>query len=642
MKLLPAYQKKRISDHLDTGVLCELERNVSQDVTCNPNFKYRRIDGKCNNLKQINWGSAFHCQRRLLPPDYSNGINGVRVALDGSLLPNERLISTHVGHEFDVYDKRRNSMQMIWGKVIANDVVKTLKYFGNNMTCCPPAPTHPECGRVVIDDDKYSVHLKTSCMSVTRSLACNTCRLGFREQLTAVPSYLDLSLVYGFDKNDANKLRALTGGLMQTNQSLVDTTILPTIVDTDIIHDSDVSNSDIYDRSQSCNVPPDRPWLQCFKTGDGVRGNQQVLIATLTLILVLRHNQHAEGLAKVNRHWNDELLFREARRLLEAEYNFINFFEYLPSILNKDLMDYFDLNVRPQGQYSQYNPDVNSDVINEFGSATFRFGHSNINSKYPIINGSPLNSSSLTLRYNYGMMSQIWDGNTNGLMRGMCEDRQEATDLNYTPDVKQYVNFSPCRPKLKDLMAIDVSRGRDHGIAPYVYYVEYCSGLKITSWDDLKQLMPKYIISELKDVFKDYRDIDLFIGGLAEYHMKDSTTGPTFACINAIQFYHLKFGDRYYFEHGNQSGSFSIAQLDNIRKTASMANLLCKTMSFESIQEMAFYVSSKSNAYKSCGDFRQIDYNLWTEDVSKCDEFCQNKRFITALNDTEYKFPIQS
>jgi peroxidase len=52
-------------------------------------------------------------------------------------------------------------------------------------------------------------------------------------------------------------------------------------------------------------------------------------------------------------------------------------------------------------------------------------------------------------------------------------------------------------------------------------------------------------------------DLDLFSAGLAEYPLPGGAVGPTFTCIIGIQFYNLKYGDRFWFEHGHQVGSFS-------------------------------------------------------------------------------------
>ena len=62
-----------------------------------------------------------------------------------------------------------------------------------------------------------------------------------------------------------------------------------------------------------CNIPREKPWLTCFSTGDGIRGNQNPMSNALNVIFVERHNQHSKGLAKVNPHWNDEKIYQEAR-----------------------------------------------------------------------------------------------------------------------------------------------------------------------------------------------------------------------------------------------------------------------------------------------------------------------------------------
>ncbi|UYV64040.1 hypothetical protein LAZ67_2006377 [Cordylochernes scorpioides] len=56
---------------------------------------------------------------------------------------------------------------------------------------------------------------------------------------------------------------------------------------------------------------------------------------------------------------------------------------------------------------------------------------------------------------------------------------------------------------------------------------------------------------------RDVRDIDLFTGGTSELPVRGGAVGPTFACIIASQFWTLKFGDRFFYEHTGQAGSFT-------------------------------------------------------------------------------------
>lgn len=59
---------------------------------------------------------------------------------------------------------------------------------------------------------------------------------------------------------------------------------------------------------------------------------------------------------------------------------------------------------------------------------------------------------------------------------------------------------------------------------------------------------------------------------MSERHFIDASIGPTFGCLVGIQYYHLKFGDRYYYEHGDQSGSFTIGLLLNKKHLIPMRN----------------------------------------------------------------------
>ena len=79
-----------------TNQTCDYEVNAcrfSQASKCSPNFRYRTYDGSCNNLEKPLMGRRLDCQRRLLPADYRDGLSSFRTSIDGSPLPNPRLLS---------------------------------------------------------------------------------------------------------------------------------------------------------------------------------------------------------------------------------------------------------------------------------------------------------------------------------------------------------------------------------------------------------------------------------------------------------------------------------------------------------------------------------------------------------------------
>ena len=79
-----------------------------------------------------------------------------------------------------------------------------------------------------------------------------------------------------------------------------------------------------------------------------------------------------------------------------------------------------------------------------------------------------------------------------------------------------------------------------------------------------KSINPEHI-AQLKSVYRDVDDIDLYVGGFLEAAHEDSILGPVFKCIIGDQFARLKKGDRFFYDLGvDQNIAFSLVQLDEV------------------------------------------------------------------------------
>lgn len=97
-----------------------------------------------------------------------------------------------------------------------------------------------------------------------------------------------------------------------------------------------------------------------------------------------------------------------------------------------------------------------------------------------------------------------------------------------------------------DLAALNIQRGRDHGLPSYAKWRTYCGLGVATTIDDLSEHIANSSVRDtLREVYGDDPDnIDLWVGGLLEDVLPDTQLGPTFLCIIGDQFRRLRDGDR--------------------------------------------------------------------------------------------------
>jgi peroxidase len=84
--------------------------------------------------------------------------------------------------------------------------------------------------------------------------------------------------------------------------------------------------------------------------------------------LFLSCSRVATILQKINPQWDGERLFHETRKIVGAEVQAINYYEYLPKILGSSMSAVL-------GNYTKYDPDVDPTIANSFTASAFRFGH---------------------------------------------------------------------------------------------------------------------------------------------------------------------------------------------------------------------------------------------------------------------------
>ncbi|KAH6921700.1 hypothetical protein HPB50_004118 [Hyalomma asiaticum] len=307
----------------------------------------------------------------------------------------------------------------------------------------------------------------------------------------------------------------------------------------------------------------------CFRGGDE-RVNEHPALTSMHTVWLRQHNRIARRLQQLNTHWDDERLFQETRRIVGAQWQHIIYSEWLPPILGPDAMVRYQL--VPTGR-SRYAPDVDATVLNEFAAAAFRLGHTLIDGVFQRIDIDGQRSP-FELQDFYFFPFYLYHGDMDNIIRGLLRHPGQHYDSFITEGVTHHLYRLRNDSYGLDLIALNLQRGREHGLRPYVDYLQYCTGYQATTFEDLLQYTPAHIVQLYSTLYDDVTDIDLFTGGITETSVQGGLVGPTFACILGQQFRRLKFGDRFYYEHEGQAGSFAPEQLQEIRKTT-LAHILC-------------------------------------------------------------------
>lgn len=142
------------------------------------------------------------------------------------------------------------------------------------------------------------------------------------------------------------------------------------------------------------------------------------------------------------------------------------------------------------------------------------------------------------------------------LIRGLSTQPEQLTDINFDPEIKHFF-FRRNNPFGGDLRAIDIQRNRDHALASYNDFREFCGLRRASRWEDFLDLMSPKTVENLQSVYNSFEDVDLTVGASLEAHVEGTLAGPTFLCILTEQFYRTRVGDRYFFERGDKDLAFS-------------------------------------------------------------------------------------
>lgn len=521
--------------------------------------KYRSYDGSKNNEKHPNWGKAGEPLRRMIPAAYDDGIS----TPSGKEGANPRDVSNivcQIGEDADQHPTLSNYM-WAWGQ-----------YLDHQLDLSPPAmPVE----RLKLKTPPNDPNLPNAEIPFLRSEYDRSIDpKSQRQQVNVNSSYMDSSNVYGSSCDRAVLLRRLDGSGKLKSTPSKDGDLLP-------------FNTMGLENDQG-PLRKDDP-KKFFVAGD-IRSNEHNVLTCMHTLFLREHNRLCDELAaKPDRQLkkeiaavgSDEAIFQSARRIVGAIEQAITYEEFLPALLGSDALS----------TYSGYKKNVDATICNVFSTVVYRLGHDMLGSKMLIIPPKG-KKSELELSDAFWKPERIKSIGIDGILNGLAKGHMEKMDGRAVEDVRTllfnlYVpNSKKKQKKLLDLAALNIQRGRDHGIP---YYNDCRVALKLKPKKKFEDISSdSETVERLREAYETVDRIDPWIGGLAEDHHKKAIVGEFFCKVLKDQFQRLRDGDSFWYAREEDS-EFTKTEQGKIRKT-SLADVIKRNTKITTLQRNVFYV----------------------------------------------------
>ncbi len=563
---------------------------------------FASLDGSGNNRQHPGWGQVGRPYSRVAEPRYADGIGAM---VDG---PSPRLISNRIFNDLGQNVFSENGVSQwgfAWGQFL--DHTFGLRETGGRDS---PIPFDPADPLEAFTNDLGAIAFERSAAAPGSGVDSP------REQVNTVSSYIDAWAVYG---GSADRLEWLREGSMDGDVRNNDAHLL-------------ISATGYLPRVGARGDPSAAPQMELMGrlfgdperavvAGD-VRANENIALTSVHTLFAREHNRIVDALPD---RLPEQAKFQIARRVVMAEIQYVTYNEFLPAL---------GIKLR---RYRGYDPSVDATLSNEFAVVGYR-AHSMIHgeieaeaeaSHYSLEELQALEAQGVEIDENgeeleFAIPLNVAFGNPDLLeaigleqvLAGLGAERQYRNDEMIdnqlrsvlfqlpgpdTPVPSDCMDGPPlpeCFQTVLDLGAVDIQRGRDHGMPTYnqlreayglpparsfaaitgeeteefpadlardsagvvndpeiIDFVslqdadgnELTPGSDEADEDTVVAVRRTTTASRLKAIYGDVDRVEAFVGMLAEEHVPGTELGELQLAIWTKQFAALRDGDRFFY-----------------------------------------------------------------------------------------------
>ncbi|CAH1153484.1 unnamed protein product [Phaedon cochleariae] len=525
--------------------------------------EYEGYDGWYNNLARPDSGAIDKPLLRRWPAAYKDGT----YIPSGYDRPNplelsEKLLSGEIGQKSKI---GRTALFLFFGQQVVEEILDAQR------PACPPEYVNipvPENHTYRVDNPH---HTEMPFLRTRYDMKSGSSPNNPRQQLNEITPYIDGGLFYGITKQWSDQLRTFSNGSIDECGRLA------------------FSHDGLFPEYNTARIPmanPPPPFYHShyvnvhetakvdrfFKLGNP-RGNENAFLLTFGVMWFRYHNYIATRLCHHHRtnnkdtDWSSEKIYNEARKWVIATQQRVVVKEWLPILLQETLPP-----------YKKYDASIDPQIDQFFQSAAFRFGHTLVvpgvylrsylrdscKTKFNSWKNFAVRTCNIFWRPQEPMLNKTDDNNSlldiDRLLMGMSVQLTEREDHVIVEDLRGNV-FGPLEFPRRDLMAVNIQRGRDHGL-PDFNSARRAFGLKPYENFANFSYITEATRTELERLYKSIDKIDVWIGGILETF---DGPGELFKTIIKDQFTRIRDGDRFWFEN-KENGLFTNDEIKRINE----------------------------------------------------------------------------
>jgi hypothetical protein len=611
-------------------------------------FAVESLDGSANNTANPTWGQSNRPYLRVAPTAYADGIGASATG------PNTRLISNRIFNDKaqNIFSERRvTQWGWQWGQFLDHT-------FGLRQETGTGATAQNIAFNQADPLEEFTNNLGTIAMNRTAtSPGTGTSTSNPRQQNNTTSTYLNAFAVYGgtnarldwlrngsLDGNPTNNSATLMlpGGFLPRKTARGNAATAPEMaVDGRLLANPN----------------------NAMVAGD-VRANENLGLTATHTLFAREHNRIVSLLPNT---LSEEDKFQIARRVIIAEQQYITYNEWLPA-LGVSLP-----------QYTGYKSNVNATISNEFATVGYRV-HSQIHGAFEV-EVAPGHYSQADLDFfrsqgiqvedegdvivvlpplsavffNPDLLPRIGEGE---FLSSLLESQYKNDEMidnqlrsvlfqvptNTNPDCNDGPTLPQCFRGVADLAAIDIERGRDHGIPKYnalrAAYglpaktsftaitgestdqfpagsgVDNPNSLDITALRNIDgaavadpneegvnrptgMTRRSTVAARLRAIYGgNVNNVDAFVGMTAEQHVPGTEFGELQLAIWTKQFLALRDGDRFFY--GNDQGLSTIKSTYGIDYRRTLGQIIASNTNQDESADNVFLVAEDDLPAPAC------------------------------------------